>query len=442
MGEFSEALGEAMGRPIAVALHVDDQTAAAPDAPAPRRRLLVAPDPALGPLAGSPSLNEDHRLDRLIAGDAPSAPLPIGPNGTRRPALARPARPAAPVCEPPRLNPRYVFEEFVVGESNRYAHAAAEAVANGTVREYNPLFIYGGSGLGKTHLMQAIGHRLYAKDNTLRVTYVTSEEFINGFIAAIQNRKPIEFRNQFRNTDLLLLDDVQFLMGKERTQQEFFHTFNALHDAGKRIVMTSDRPPKELTTLEDRLRTRFEWGLLVDIQPPDLETRIAILRKKVEVEGMSLDNKVITFIAERLKDNIREMEGAVKRLKMAASLHDRAIDLESARDILSHLIVGSPQPRVSAEDVQKAVCEYFGISITDLLGTNRSKKFSQPRHLAQYLTRRLTGMSFPDIAQKFGGKDHTSIIYACRKVEQGIEKDQNMANIANYLERQVTKGVD
>lgn len=340
----------------------------------------------------------------------------------------------------PRLNPRYLFDDFVVGESNRYAHAAAIAVADPKGKAFNPLFIYGGTGLGKTHLMQAIGHKMHETDKRLRVLYVTSEQFINGFIDSIQNKKHMEFRNAYRNVDLLLIDDVQFLTGKERTQTEFFHTFNALYDAGKKVVVTSDRPPRDLSTLEDRLRSRFEWGLLVDIQPPDLETRIAILRKKAEHEGIKLPNDVVLFIAERITQNIREMEGALKRLRMTSSLHDRPIDLEAARDVLGHFIMGAPQPRVTVEDVQRAVCAYFQIRVTDLLGRDRSKKFSQPRHLAQYLCRKLTDFSFPDIAQKFGGKDHTSIIYACRKVESNIQKDPNMANVVNYLTRQVTKG--
>ncbi len=340
----------------------------------------------------------------------------------------------------PRLNPRYVFDEFVVGESNRYAHAAAMAVSDPVGKAFNPLFIYGGTGLGKTHLMQAIGHRVHELARHLHVIYITSEMFINQFIDAIQNKSHVEFREAYRNVDVLLIDDVQFLVGKERTQQEFFHTFNALYDAGKKVVVTSDRPPRDLSTLEERLRSRFEWGLLVDMQPPDLETRVAILRKKAEQEGIYLPSDVILFMAERLTENIRELEGALKKLRMTASLRGRPVDLEAARDVLGHLMLGSPQPRVTVEDVQRAVCNYFGIKSTELLGKNRSKKYAQPRHLAQYLCRKLTDFSFPDIAQKFGGKDHTSIIYACRKIESQIQKDPNMANVAHYLTRQITKG--
>ena len=339
-----------------------------------------------------------------------------------------------------RLNPKYAFEDFVVGESNRYAHAAAVAVADPRSKAFNPLFIYGGSGLGKTHLMQAIGHRMQQTEKRLRVLYVTSEQFINNFIDAIQEKKHVEFRAAYRHVDLLLIDDVQFLMGKERTQQEFFHTFNALYDAGKKVVVTSDRPPKDLSTLEERLRSRFEWGLLVDIQPPDLETRIAILRKKADLEGVQLPADVITYIAERFTENVREMEGVLKRLKMTSSLHNKPVDLSTARELLGHFVHGTPSPRVSVEDVQRAVCSYFDIRLSDLLGSNRSKKFSQPRHLAQYLARQLTDFSFPDIAQKFGGKDHTSIIYACRKVDAAMQKDSNLQNVIQHLTRQVTKG--
>lgn len=370
-------------------------------------------------------------LERHAAHRSPGEPV-------RRRAAQAPAVHRAPA--PPRLNPRYVFDDFVVGESNRYAHAAAVAVSDPKAKAFNPLFIYGGSGLGKTHLMQAIGHRVHHLDKRLHVVYLTSENFINGFIDSIQNKRHVEFREAYRNVDLLLIDDVQFLMGKERTQQEFFHTFNALYDAGKKVVVTSDRPPRDLSALEERLRSRFEWGLLVDMQPPDLETRVAILRKKAQHEDIRLPNDVILYVAERITENIREMEGALKRLKMASSLHDRPIDLEAARDVLGHLMMGAPQPRVSVEEVQRTVCNYFGIGMSDLLGKNRSKRYAEPRHLAQYLCRKLTDFSFPDIAQKFGGKDHTSIIYACRKIETKLQKDSNLTNMVHYLTKQITKG--
>ena len=435
LGAIERAFAETLGSPVAIELVVDSEDEPAlGEEDSEEKVLQQRKDPGT---ADHTSFSRSQGIfEELHRGNGEGFQLP----GVIRHRYQEGA--AGEQAPTPRLNPRYVFDEFVVGESNRYAHAAATAVADPNGKAFNPLFIYGGSGLGKTHLMQAIGHRMYTLDRRLRVLYVTSEHFINGFIDAIQNKRHVEFRAAYRNVDLLLIDDVQFLMGKERTQQEFFHTFNALYDAGKKVVVTSDRPPKDLSTLEDRLRSRFEWGLLVDIQMPDLETRVAILRKKSQQEGIHLPNDVLMFIGERVTQNVREMEGVLKRLRMAASLHYRPIDLEAARDVLGHLMIGSPQPRVAVEDVQRAVCQYFNISMSELMGKNRSKKFSQPRHLAQYLCRKLTDLSFPDIAQKFGGKDHTSIIYACRKVDQSAQKDANMANVINYLTKQITKGSD
>jgi chromosomal replication initiator protein len=403
--------------------------------------------------AFSESISSPVRVELVVAGDgheAPQAtdetelPIPSSPRGGVSLRSEFPEEEEAPRRDVPlpRLNPRYSFDEFVVGESNRFAHAAALAVSDPKSRSINPLFIYGGSGLGKTHLMHAVGHHMHAIDRTLRVCYLSSEQFINGFIEAIQNKRHTEFRQMYRNVDLLLIDDVQFLMGKERTQQEFFFTFNALYDAGKKVVVTSDRPPRQLSTLEDRLRSRFEWGLMVDIQPPDLETRMAILRKKAGQEGIHLPNDVILYVAERVTKNIREMEGHLKKLKMTVALHSRPIDLAIARDVLGPMMLGTPTAQVTVEDVQRAVCEFFKIKVAELQGANRSKRFSQPRHVAQYLSRKLTGLSFPDIAQKFGGKDHTSIIYACRKVEQGIANDPNTASVVAFLSKQVTKGAE
>ncbi len=405
----------------------------------------------LDPLDEEEALGESAPTFSTPQGRARSWPTPPeeaeyggveSPTVSRRARIATPPRNGtAPVEEiRPRLNVRYTFDDFVVGESNRYAHAAAHSVADPTSTAFNPLFLYGPSGLGKTHLMQAIGHEYLKRKPSALVLYVTSEQFVNSFIESIQKQRSFDFRNQYRNVDLLLLDDVQFLMGKERTQHEVFHTFNALFDAGKKIVLTSDRPPKDLATLEDRLRSRFEWGVIADIQPPDLETRIAILHKKARMEGMVLPTEVLAYIAEWVKSNIRELEGALKRIKVYASLHGRPITLEVTREVLSHLIVGQPQSRITIEDIQRAVCEYFEISAANLLGSNRSKKFSQPRHLALYLCRELTDLSFPDIAQKFGGKDHTSVIYACRKIKKAVSDDPNMASIVQYLTKQIQKG--
>lgn len=336
-----------------------------------------------------------------------------------------------------RLNRKYTFENFVVGESNRFAHAAAMAVADPQSKAYNPLFIYGGVGLGKTHLMQAIGHRLLSNDGRLRVRYVTSEQFMNAFIDAITQNKQIEFRNHYRNVDLLLIDDVQFFIGKERTQTEFFHTFNSLFEAGKKIAVSSDRPPKELATLEERLRSRFEWGLIVDIQPPDLEMRIAILKKKAALAQLELPNEVTIYIAERIKSNIRELEGVLIRLKAYSTLHNTPINGELTKKVIGHLLAGEAKPAVSVESIQAAVCEYFDLKPSELIGNSRLKKYAMPRHIAQYLTRALTTLSLPEIGAKFGGRDHTSILHACKKIEKTLEEDQNLKNLLTYLTKKI-----
>lgn len=331
------------------------------------------------------------------------------------------------------LNPRYTFSDFVVGESNRYAHAAAQSVADPESNAFNPLFIYGQSGLGKTHLMQAIGQKYARQQKKARVLYVTSEQFINAFIESINSKTSSDFRKLYRKVDVLLVDDVQFLIGKERTQEEIFHTFNDLFDAGKKIVLTSDRPPKELTTLEDRLRSRFEWGVIADIAPPDLETRIAILRQKATMDNLPISAEVISHIAECVSKNIRELEGALKRIRVYSSLHNCPITIDVAQEVLRPLMNSPLAAKVSIDHIQTSVCQYFGITLQQLLGNNRSKKFSYPRHIALYLSRELTDLSFPDIAHKFGGKDHTSVIYACRKIKLQMEDDQASSSAIQQL---------
>lgn len=335
------------------------------------------------------------------------------------------------------LNTKYTFDDFVVGENNRFAHAASRQVADPNSKSYNPLFIYGGVGLGKTHLMHAVGHQLLENNTHARVLYVTSEQFMNSFIEAISEGRQFEFRDYYRNVDLLLIDDVQFFTGKERTQTEFFHTFNALYDAGKKIVVSSDRPPRELTTLEDRLRNRFSWGLVVDIQPPDLETRMAILKRKAQADGTEIPVEVTVYIAERVSSNIRELEGVLIRLKAYAALHREPVSLELAQRVLGHLIAAESPRLVALDDVIEEVCNYFEISRSELTGSSRLKKFSMPRHIAQYLTRKLTGHSFPEIARRFGGRDHTSILHACRKIEETAEKDENLSNLLTYLTKRI-----
>ncbi|MBN1902368.1 chromosomal replication initiator protein DnaA [Candidatus Sumerlaeota bacterium] len=337
-----------------------------------------------------------------------------------------------------QLNSKYTFDRFVVGESNRFAHAAARAVSDPASRAYNPLFIYGGVGLGKTHLMQAIGHDYLVKSPRHVVLYVTSEQFMNAFIDAITKNKQYDFRNHYRNVDLLLLDDVQFFIGKEHTQTQFFHTFNALYDAGKKIVISSDRPPKELVTLEERLRSRFEWGLIVDIQPPDLETRIAILKKKAEMYELQAPDDVLVYVAERINSNIRFLEGALVRLQAYMTIHKKkTLNANLTREAIGDLMSKDMQEEASIAAIQNCVCEYFDIKLADMIGHNRNKKFSMPRHIAQYLCRKMTGKSLPDIAVHFGGRDHTSVLHACRKIENNLKEDHNLETMINYLTKNV-----
>ena len=356
--------------------------------------------------------------------------------------LGRPGQPIGQTIEFPRpscLNPKYTFDNFVVGESNRFAHAASRQVSDPNSKSYNPLFIYGGVGLGKTHLMHAVGHQLMAMNRSLRVLYVTSEQFMNSFIEAISQGKQADFRDFYRTIDLLMIDDVQFFSGKERTQTEFFHTFNALYDAGKKIVVSSDRSPRELTTLEDRLRNRFSWGLVVDIQPPDLETRIAILKRKATVENVDLPHEVTLYIAERVPSNIRELEGVLTRLRAYSALHAQPITLQLAQSVLGHLLENEAPKAVDVDTVITSVCDYFELKRADLLGSSRLKRYSNPRHVAQYLTRKLTTLSYPEIAVRFGGRDHTSVLHACRKIEQEMERDENLKNLVAYLTKRIPR---
>lgn len=339
-----------------------------------------------------------------------------------------------------RLNPKYTFEQYVVGENNRFAHAACKQVADPASKSFNPLFLYGGVGLGKTHLLHAIGHQILKVNPRMRVLYVTSDAFINNFIESISQGKQFEFRDYYRSVDLLMIDDVQFLSGKERTQVEFFHTFNALHDAGKKIVISSDRPPNELHALQDRLRNRFAWGLVVDIQPPDLETRIAILMKKAAAAGEGdLPLDVAVYIAERVQSNIRELEGVLLRLRAYASVMKQPVTLDLAKSVLSNVIVPPPKRTMDLEQIIQLVCHYFEIKREDLLGKSRHKRFATPRHVAQYLARKFTKLSYPELGERFGGRDHTSVLHACRRIEEQMQKDENMRSLISYLSRQLTE---
>ncbi|HTU04383.1 MAG TPA: chromosomal replication initiator protein DnaA, partial [Trebonia sp.] len=315
-----------------------------------------------------------------------------------------------------RLNPKYTFDTFVIGSSNRFAHAAAVAVAEAPAKAYNPLFVYGDSGLGKTHLLHAIGHYAQTLYPGLKVRYVSSEEFTNDFINMIRDGKQDGFRRRYRDVDVLLVDDIQFLENKEGTQEEFFHTFNTLHNASKQIVISSDRAPKRLVTLEDRLRSRFEWGLLTDVQPPELETRIAILRKKAVQEGLNAPADVLEYIASRISTNIRELEGALIRVTAFASLNRQGVDLALAEIVLKDLIPEAQGPQINAATIMGQTAAYFGLSIEDLCGASRSRVLVTARHIAMYLCRELTDMSLPKIGQQFGGRDHTTVINADRKI--------------------------
>jgi len=325
-----------------------------------------------------------------------------------------------------RLNPRYNFDTFVVGNNNRLAHAAALAVAQSPSATYNPLFIYGDVGLGKTHLLQAIAHFILKTRPELTFTYVSSEQFTNELINAIRDDRTLEFRKKHRNTDVLLVDDIHFLAGKERTQEEFFHTFNALYEAHRQIVLSSDRPPTEIPTLEKRLRSRFEWGLITDIQPPDLETRIAILRKKADVEKITLSDDVAIFIAERVKTNIRKLEGCLMRLAAYSSLYNEDINIDTAKKILKDIIPPEESKLITPDIILQNVAKYYKIKDSQLKGKKRVKSIALPRQIAMYLCRELTECSFPEIGEKFGGKDHTTIMYAWRKIKEQRKKDKNL----------------
>jgi len=336
-----------------------------------------------------------------------------------------------------RLNPKYVFETFVIGSSNRFAHAAAVAVAEAPAKAYNPLFIYGESGLGKTHLLHAIGHYARSLFTGLRVRYVSSEEFTNDFINSLRDDKASVFQRRYRDVDVLLVDDIQFLENKERTQEEFFHTFNTLHNANKQIVISSDRPPKQLSTLEDRLRTRFEWGLITDIQPPDLETRIAILRKKAVQERLAAPPEVLEFIASKIQSNIRELEGALIRVTAFASLNRQGVDLALAEVVLKDLIPDSGSPDITAATIMAATAEYFSMSLDDLCGTSRSRVLVNARQIAMYLCRELTDLSLPKIGQTFGGRDHTTVMHADRKIRSLMAERRSIYNQVTELTNRI-----
>ncbi len=331
------------------------------------------------------------------------------------------------------LNPKYTFESFVVGNSNRFAHAASQKVAESPAKAYNPLFLYGGSGLGKTHLMQAIGHQVARNFPRAKVLYVTAETFTNELINAIRDDLTREFKNRYRNIDVLLIDDIQFIAGKERTEEEFFHTFEALHGANRQIVMSSDRPPREIRTLEERLRSRFEGGLLADIQPPDLETRVAILRKKALRENLIVPDDVFMYIANAIRTNIRELEGALIRIVASASLQGVPVDLALTMEAMKDILPNKSTRAVTLLDIQKAVAKHFSLSLDDLKNESRARKVALPRQVAMYLCRELTNASLPRIGQEFGGRDHTTVLHACEKISSQRQTDPDLEQAISSL---------
>lgn len=339
------------------------------------------------------------------------------------------------------LNPRYTFDTFVIGSGNRFAHAASLAVAESPAKAYNPLFIYGGVGLGKTHLMHAIGHHVLAKNPSARVVYISSEKFTNEFINAIRDNRADDFRNKYRTVDILLIDDIQFLAKKEGTQEEFFHTFNTLHEENKQIIISSDRPPKEIPTLEDRLRSRFEWGLITDVQPPDLETRIAILRKKALVDNLQVPEDVLFFIADRIDTNIRELEGALIRVVAYSALMNQPITPELAEDALKDILPQNQQRVISIQDIQQAVSSYYRLRVEDLKSKKRTKTVALPRQIAMYLARELTDASLPKIGEDFGGRDHTTVIHAHEKISKMMESDPHLKQAINELIKRLNRNL-
>ncbi|HDZ77035.1 MAG TPA: chromosomal replication initiator protein DnaA [Candidatus Omnitrophica bacterium] len=379
----------------------------------------------------APTFQISLAVAATIPSDKKSPPITPLVNSTGSPNIEAKPKPAQ-TAKTPYMNPRYSFNNFVVGPSNRFAHAAALAIVDAPAKAYNPLSIYGGVGLGKTHLMQAICLGIYNKNPKAKIFYTTSERFTNELINAIQHHSTSSFRAKYRNVDILLIDDIQFIAGKESTQEEFFNTFNALYDTHKQIIFSSDRPTKEIPNLQERLVSRFGWGLVTDIQPPDYETRVAILKKKLEREPVKVPDEVVLFIAERVKTNIRELEGALIRVVAYSSLEEKPVSLSLAQEILKDML-RETKKIITIELVQRSVAEFFNLSVSDLKNKKRNKNIVLPRQIAMYLARQLTNLSFPDIGDAFGGKDHTTVLYACNKIKQLINKDTKVLDFINKL---------
>ncbi|NYD57020.1 chromosomal replication initiator protein [Nocardioides marinisabuli] len=416
-GQLEDALTVRFGREIRIAVTVNPEL---------EEGLADVPRPA------TPA--ESHYVDMStqvvpVPVEAPMAHVP-----DERPA---PAPVQAPSALETRLNPKYTFETFVIGSSNRFPHAAAVAVAEAPGKAYNPLLVYGDSGLGKTHLLHAIGHYVRSLYNGAKVRYVSSEEFTNEFINAIRDDRQDRFKRRYRDVDVLLIDDIQFLEGKTQTQEEFFHTFNTLHNANKQIVLTSDRPPKRLEALEDRLRNRFEWGLITDVQPPDLETRIAILRKKAAMDRLTAPPDVLEFIASKIQTNIRELEGALIRVTAFANLNRQEVDMTLAEIVLKDLIPEGGEPEITAGLIIAQTAAYFGLAIDELTGPSRGRHLVMARQIAMYLCRELTDLSLPKIGAQFGNRDHTTVMYADRKINQLLAERRAVFNQVSELTNRV-----
>jgi chromosomal replication initiator protein len=445
----TQALSQQLGRDIQLAVTVDpspplsvptvSDLSTEPSAPRPSGHLDADHDPRHAPPPDT--ARHDRELDDQGLHDRD-----LHDRGLHDPVRREPAGPGSvgPRLGGTRLNSKYTFETFVIGSSNRFAHAAAVAVAEAPAKAYNPLFVYGDSGLGKTHLLHAIGHYAQTLYSGLKVRYVSSEEFTNDFINMIRDGKQDGFRRRYRDVDVLLVDDIQFLENKEGTQEEFFHTFNTLHNASKQIVISSDRAPKRLVTLEDRLRSRFEWGLLTDVQPPELETRIAILRRKAIQEGLNAPPEVLEYIASRISTNIRELEGALIRVTAFASLNRQSVDLQLAEIVLKDLIPEAQGPQITIAIIMGQTASYFGLSIEDLCGTSRSRVLVTARHIAMYLCRELTDLSLPKIGQQFGGRDHTTVINADRKIRSLMAERRSIytqvTELTNRIKQQARTG--
>jgi len=428
---ITAALSRRLGRTVSLAVKVDSpEPTSPPTTPIPVHGIpngdahVLGEEPAGATVIDTTEGNDSDEVDE--AGDALAAVTEIWPtfNTANTAGGATPngnlpyTRPANPSPSQTRLNEKYNFDTFVIGASNRFAHAAAVAVAEAPARAYNPLFIWGESGLGKTHLLHAVGHYAQRLFPGMRVRYVSTEEFTNDFINSLRDDRKVAFQRRYRDIDVLLVDDIQFLEGKEGTQEEFFHTFNTLHNTNKQIVVSSDRPPKRLETLEDRLRTRFEWGLITDIQPPELETRIAILRKKAAQDRLAAPADVLEFIASRIERNIRELEGALIRVTAFASLNRQPVDIQLAEIVLRDLIPDSHAPEITAPMIMAVTAEFFGVSIDDLCGPGKTKALAQARQISMYLCRELTDLSLPKIGQTFGGRDHTTVMHADKKIRK------------------------